>query len=492
MSVDELRTGLARIAESVVPDENPYGRLLRHARRRKRRRLAGLGAAVAGVIAAALLGPVTLGAGSGGQDPSGDWVATGYPITSDWEWRLINSPTRGSLAADGDLIEELTRLFDRNRAELRVSESLPQVKVLYADESAGFRQILVVYHSDTAAALVDQKVPAGTPPQQALRNHTGFVNGRVSPFSVIDAAYLQGPEAQAFLGLAPAGCIVSVADGAVVGADGAVRRRWEPSPTGDYVVLDASRVRGWWRVECEGQVRVEEPVGDRSDVIRGEGGRYQPTELADALPAGTTSRRMDAWRAERFGGVSYRTLMDMTGLPSTPDPVVRWSGRLDGEGHPEAAVVGPASGTGPLVLHVGAQGSLLALAGPGNIASEDAAGEDLSSAKVSLVATAVATSAKLAAVRVPAASGGHAVLTNRLLVVPPPGAARVDAVAAEAPGGVRASAEVRSGAAVLTLDVGAEVTLRALDRTGALLASAPLRELARGERIFNEPLVHAW
>ncbi|MEU5567648.1 hypothetical protein [Micromonospora musae] len=490
MSVDELRTGLARIAESVVPDEDPYGRLLRHARRRRRRRFAGLGAAMAGLLAAALLGPVTLGAGSGGQ-PSDDWVATGYPITSDWERRLINSPTRGSLAGDRGLIAELTRLFDRNRAELRVSESLPEVKVLYADESAGFRQVLVVYHSDTAAALVERKSPTGTPPQQSLHSYTGFVNGRVIPFSVIDASYLQGPQAQGFLGLAPAGCIVSVADGAVVGADGVVRRRWEASSTRDYVVLDASRVRGWWRVECEGQVRFEGPVGDRTDVIRGEGGRYQPTELADALSDGATSRRTDAWRAERWGGVSYRTLMDMTGLPATPDPVVRWSGRLDGGGKPEAAVIGPASGTGPLVLQVGAQGGLLALAKAGDAASDEAAG-DLPNAKVSLVATAVATSATLAAVRVPAISDGHAVLTNQLLVVPPPGATRVDAVVAEAPGEVRASEDVRSGAAVLTLDVGANVTLRALDRSGALLASAPLREPVDGRYIFNEPLVNAW
>ncbi|MEU4678925.1 hypothetical protein [Micromonospora sp. NPDC023737] len=492
MSVDELRAGLARIAESVVPDEDPYGQLLRHARRRKRRRFAGLGAAIAALLAAALLGPVTLGAGSVGQDASDDWLATGYPVTSDWEWRLINSPTRGSLAGDRDLIEELTRLFDRNRAELWVSASLPEVKVLYADESAGFRQVLVVYHSDTAAALVEQKSPTGTPPQQSLRNHSGFVNGRLSPFSVVDASDPQGPAEQGFLGLAPAGCAVSVADRAVVGADGVVRRQWESSPTGDYIVLDASRVRGWWRVECEGEVRVEGPVGDRIDVIRGEAGRYQPTELADALPDGATYRRTDAWRAERWGGVSYRALMDSTGLPSTTDPVVRWSGRLDSGGHPEAAVVGSVSGTGPLLLQVGAKGSLLALAGAGDIASDDTAGDVAANAEVGLVATAIATSTKLAAVRVPAISGGHAVLTDQLLVVPPPGAARVDAVAVGADDSVRVTGNVRNGAAVLTIDVGAKVTLRALDRNGVLLASTPLREPPHGKRIFNEPLVTAW
>ncbi|MGK5738728.1 hypothetical protein [Micromonospora sp. URMC 103] len=37
--------------------------------------------------------------------------------------------------------------------------------------------------------------------------------------------------------------------------------------------------------------------------------------------------------------------------------------------------------------------------------------------------------------------------------------------------------------------MGADVTLRALDRNGATLASAPLREPARGAHIFNEPLV---
>ncbi|SIN41017.1 hypothetical protein [Micromonospora cremea] len=490
MSVDELRAGLARIVEPVVPDEDPYGRLLRHARRRKRRRLAGLVTAVSGLLATVVLGPVALGAGSDGQEREDDRVVEGYPVTSDWEWRLINSPTRGSLAGDQKLIDELTRLFDRDRADLRMSKSLPEVKVLYADESAGFRQLVAAYHSDRSAALVELKVPVGTPPQQSVRIFNGSVNVRVKPFSVLDASYdPRGPEDQGLLGLAPAGCVVSLADAAVVGADGVPRRQWQPSPTGDYVRLDASRVRGWWRVECEGQVRVEGPVGHSSVVIRGEGGRYQPTELADALPGGDTSRRMDAWRAERWGGVSYRNLMDMTGLPPGPDPVVRWSGRLDSNGQPEAAVIGPASGTGPLVLHVGAEGSVLALAKPGDTTSNDAEENAASGAEGSLVTTAVTTSATLAAVRVPAVSGGRGVLTDQLLVVPPPGAARVDVVT---DGATRASADVRSGAAVLTIAVGAQVTLRALARDGTVLASAPLREPAQGEHIFNEPLVTGW
>ncbi|MEV4760729.1 hypothetical protein AB0J86_37280 [Micromonospora sp. NPDC049559] len=491
MSVDELRTGLARIAESVVPDEDPYGQLLRHARRRRRGRIGGLGTAVAALLAAALLGPVVVGGGPGGGGPGDDWVGEGHPITSAWQWRLINSPTRGSLAGDRGLIDELTRAFDRDRAELRMSDSLPKVKILYADESAGFRHVAAVFYSDTSAAVVEQAAPLGTSAEKIVGSDGSF-NGPLEPFVVLNVEYGRGPVNQGLLGLAPAGCLVSTADSATVSPDGMVSRQWHRSPTGDYVLLShASDVRGWWRVECDGQVRLEGPTRYRHDVVPVE--RYRPGELVDPRPSAPAWPDGEAWQAERAAGTAYQALMDETGLPNSAKPVIRWSGRLDGAALPSAALVGAPSNLGPLVLSVGtaADGALLALGGPGDVKT-DLPAPGTGQEDTSLVATAVATTAELAAVRVPALSGGRAVLTDRLLVVPPAGAVRVDAVSGDDAGGAAASAPVRDGAAILTLPLGAKVTLRALAGDGSTLASAPLRELARGERIFNEAVTSNW
>ncbi|SCL30433.1 hypothetical protein GA0070624_4072 [Micromonospora rhizosphaerae] len=56
----------------------------------------------------------------------------------------------------------------------------------------------------------------------------------------------------------------------------------------------------------------------------------------------------------------------------------------------------------------------------------------------------------------------------------------------------RAAAPVTNGAAILSLPVCAEVTLRVLNADGEVLGAAALREPATGERIFNEQVVADW
>ncbi|MCW3840338.1 hypothetical protein ONA70_09540 [Micromonospora yasonensis] len=469
MSVNELRAGLARIAETVVPGEDPYERLMRHARRRRRYRWAGAGALLAGLLATVLVVPAT---GVGGlptwlRDPAG---GSGYPVTSDWVWRLLDSPTRGSLGADRPLVDELTRVFDQDRDRVGMSRALPTVKVLFADDTAGVRTVVVAYHSDTAAALVSRTGPVRAAPRQLVRAG-GVSNLPVSPFSVLGDS-IHGTTW--LLGLAPAGCTVTAAQSATVDADGAVRRTWQSVPTPGYLLLTEERIRGWWRVECDGAIREQGPVGFRVGEFTSGSGPAQGDELR---------------AAEQAAVASYQVLAEGAGLPAEPAPVRRWSGRIPGEGIP-ASIAGPASGIGPYVLQLGTTPkALLATAGPDDTRPDDTETLAASRADWALVATAVSTSPGLVAVRVPARSGGHAVLTDQLLVAPASGeAAEVEAVGT----GGRSTAPVDNGFAILTVPMGADVTLRALDANGNLLAAQRLREPAAGERIFNEELISAW
>ncbi|MFC4021139.1 hypothetical protein ACFOW4_24795 [Micromonospora sp. GCM10011542] len=485
MSVDELRARLASIAETVVPDADPYTRLVRQARRRRRRRIAGLGAAVAALLATALVGPAALGVGGlDGRPRDPSKLGHGYPVDSPWTWRLVNSPTRGDLADDREFVAQVTQLFDRERDSLYIAADLPSVKLLYADESAGYRQVVLAFHSDTHAALVTREASVGASPRRLL-DGGGLSNGPITPFTVLDAASgLPGDQKQWLLGLAPTGCAVSYSRSASV-AKGEVRRRWEPSSAGDRLLLERQSARGWWRVECDGQVRQEGPIGHWYEMV-GE----TPTdsvEPADARPSPAPT--IDEWRVPRDAGRSYRTLTRTSGLGAAAEPVIRWAGRLDLADETESVLVGP-PGDGPLLLQVGAgEGGLLALGTSEQTALHDTGTQASIGGQAALVATGISSVDDLAAVRVPARSRDHAVLTDRLLVVPPREAVRIEAVAA---GQVRSAALVRDGAAVLTLPVGSSVTVRALDGNGRLLTAAMLTERADGEQIFGEPVVSNW
>src|SRR5215813_7335075 len=109
MSVEELRARFARLTEPVVPIEDPYGRLLRRARRTRRARLAGWASTLAAALTAALLIPLlTQEPGSPSPAPSpGVDDLRGADITP-WLQRLIDSPARGSLAADTTFTTTLT------------------------------------------------------------------------------------------------------------------------------------------------------------------------------------------------------------------------------------------------------------------------------------------------------------------------------------------------------------------------------------------------
>ncbi|MGB2569543.1 hypothetical protein ACPFP2_13980 [Micromonospora citrea] len=472
MSVDELRAGLSRIAATVVPDEDPYGRFLRHARRRRRRRrLASFGAVLAAVLAATLAGPGLLGTAGPGRTVD-DMTVHGHPVDSAWTWRLIDSPARGNLAGDTRFLAELTGRL-RSTDRVSVAPELSTVKVLWADDSTGLRSVVLAYHSDTAAALVSFRAAAGTPPRDLVRGGTMEANLPAEPFVALDVSH---DEHRRLLGLAPAGCTLAYdRSGRLTGA---VYRRWKPAPGGDHLMVEHTLARGWWRVECDGRLRQAGPLqphGWRVDTSwrRPPGVRPDPA-------------RAD-WPTVRGADVTYRNLVDLSALVGASPPEVRWAGRLDGD---EAVLAGTSGRDSPLVLQVGAGGDgLVALAPAGQAGPDTPRADQPGQGRLPLVATGVTAAYDVAAVRVPAVVDGYPVLTDRLLVVPRRSAVRVEAVA---DGRVRATGPVRDGAALLTLPLGARVTLRAVDGTGGVVGSGVLREPARGERLFNEPLVRDW
>ncbi|RZU77391.1 hypothetical protein EV384_6110 [Micromonospora kangleipakensis] len=490
MSVDELRAGLARVAASVVLDDDPYGRLMRHARRRRRNRWSGAVALLAGLLATVVFAPA-LGLRAGGlgdlfRDPE---RGSGYPVTDDWVWRLIDSPTRGSLATDGRLVDELTSVFDRDRDEAGMGSALPTVKVLFADDSFGARQVVVAYHSDTSAALVATTGAAGSSPRDLVRTG-GISNVRISPFTVIGGAVEgKGDTPRWLLGLAPAGCAVSSAGSATVSPEGTVRRTWRPTPTPGYLLLDGQRIRGWWRVECDGRIREQGPVGFGTGEISGRDSA--PASDPSAGAGGPLTVGAEIRQAEEAAMSSWGLLVETTGLSGDPGPVRRWRGRVPGGDGTGAALVGPASGTGPAVLQVGASyDALVALAAPDGARPDDTETRAASRTDWALVSTVVGSSPDLIAVRVPTRVGGHAALTDQLLVVPEEeDAARVEVVG---PGTVRSSAPVTNGAAVVALPLGEPADVRALDAAGRVLASIQVREPERGGRLFGEGLVSDW
>jgi hypothetical protein len=269
MSVDELKAGFARLAEPVVPAEDPYGRLLHRARRSRRTRLMGWGSTIAAGLVAALLVPLLAQATGGGPNAlPGIDDNRGVEITG-WVQRLLDTPTRGSLAADDAFNSGLTsRLRPRF---FGFSPELSQQSVLFAADAGSYRVVLVAFHSDTrqmgvwlvgdartsAVQLADGA--AGNASRAATRTATNrmpeVLVDELRPFAATGVA---DPASNRYLavGLAPGGCQVATRDQTGPGT-------WQAAPTGDYVVRTDPLVVApstLTRVTCDGVERYRAPI----------------------------------------------------------------------------------------------------------------------------------------------------------------------------------------------------------------------------------------
>ncbi|GIF63401.1 hypothetical protein Ais01nite_14360 [Asanoa ishikariensis] len=493
MSVEELRTGFDRLTAAVTSDVDPYEAVLRRARRRRWRRFKALGAAVAVVVTMALAGPAALNAGRPHVPPVDPGPFEGFPVTSSWTWRLIDSPTRGNLGNDQPLIQDLTRELAKTGSRsngLDLVGTAPSIKVLFAHDFSGSRFVAVAYYSTSAAMLVTRTAPRGASAAE-LVGGSGVSRGWVEPLTKHSESW-GGAMAgwnQFSLGLAPAGCTMDSSSDGVVQPDGTVRRTWQPSPTGDYLLTENATVNELWRVTCDGVVRSQSPATWQGQHDDGVDGKDQ-TKPEDVLAARGTVNLATA--ATALG--AYRALVDHAGVRAGT-PVVRWGGSVpgvDGEATP-AVLVSQASGAGPAVLQVGDGASFMVAAGPTpeprRYYQPNEPGGDFI-ANLSWAATAPTASSELMAVRVPARKDLGAVRTDNLLVLAPPGTVRVEALA----NGRQAwtTGLLTNGAGIVDIPHRGDVTLRALDATGAVLATAPMHDPAKGNTLFGEQLVNAW
>ncbi|SNT64661.1 hypothetical protein SAMN05421812_117174 [Asanoa hainanensis] len=495
MNAEDLRTGFDRLAATVTSDADPYEAVLRRARRRRLAWLRGLGAALAVALTMALAGPAALNAGRwDGTPPGPPQPFEGKPVTSEWTWRLINSPTRGNLAGDQPLLQDLVREFSKTGSMVNgldlVGTNPPRIKVLFAHDFPGSRFVAVAYYSTSAAMLVTRTAGPGASAAD-LVGSSGVSSGWVDPLTK-NAESWGGAMAtwtQFSLALAPDGCTVDSSSDGVIQPDGTVRRTWRPSPTSGYLLTRDAPANELWRVTCDGVVRSQGPATWQGLHDEGTAGKTEifPPDVQAArgnVDPATASTAMGA----------YRSLVEHTGLRAG-GPVVRWGGSVPGvDGRPVPAVlVSQDSGAGPAVLQVGDADFFMVATGstpaPRRHYQPDEPGGDFVPT-MSWAATTATASSELMGVRVPARKDLGAVRTDNLLVLAPPGTVRVEALAKGRK--VWQTNALTDGAGVVEVRYRGDVTLRALDASGAVLATAPMHDPAKGDTLFGENLVENW
>ncbi|MFC7547293.1 hypothetical protein [Plantactinospora sp. GCM10030261] len=324
---DDIRREFTRLAEPVVPRPEPYHRLLGRVRRRRQRRMVVAGAAGAAAVAVALpvLAPVGLPGVTGAASSPPPAVGTYQPpseIDSELVRRLLESPTRGNLAGDRELIAEIERGYRAAQAELLVAPSLDQVKVLLAHDTPTARSVVVAFRDDThaviretwgeaAAPVADLVKQTGTP-NEAAPLPPYILGSRHSPAN-------DGMAADLAVGLAPADCLVETSNDGRIGADGTVARTWQRTGPEGFVVRGPGQTAERWRITCDGEVRYAGP-GAGGEVRRYPEPARPPVSTVgargtvDQAVAGSAVRRLD-W------------LLGKNGLVGEPSRVL-WGGRL--------------------------------------------------------------------------------------------------------------------------------------------------------------------
>lgn len=264
MSERDLIEGLARLAGPVVPGEDPYDRLMARHRRARRTRAAGWSTAAVVAVVAALLGPVGIrgaalpvfGGASGAPSAPAD-LPSGQPLTP-WVQRLLESPTRGPLAADTAFVERLaTLLADRPIGAVPGGH----IKILFVGDVGDSRIVLAARRNgthyvgvsifDRRGASADELAAAATEQRQEGSSVIVSMQG-FAPFAT---ATRQVPTAQGAdwetAGIVPLGCRIEAAD--------AYREpvTWRQVPGGDYIASTAAGE--WYRVTCDGTVVYQGP-----------------------------------------------------------------------------------------------------------------------------------------------------------------------------------------------------------------------------------------
>ena len=449
MNAEQLQRGLADLASGVVPIEDPYGRLMRRVRRRRIASAFAAVLAVLGIGGTAAL--VTVMPGVGAAPDSRD---PGYEVTSDWTWRLINAPTRGNLAGDDDFADRLARQLSR-----RPNSALPQTRILFAEDVDG-RQLAVVVRYSATHAVVESISTSSN-----VWNISG--DDRPEPTIVTRFAIMPGGPT---LVLAPPGCNISTSGPIAKPGD---PRVWS-APAGDWLILppDTAPV---FRVGCDGTIRQQGPAAGAGEASPGKVSTQDPTGYA----------------------VAYLEQLTRAMQLAPPTPSIVWSGEvilrgpstIDNRETLTVVVVrgGPGSGQ-PLLCYV-------ALPDPNARVAQEFTKNMSPSDPIdtyphfSMVSTAVTGGGTVQLIRVPGRMQGRVGLTEYLLVLAPPTAARVEASEA---GTVVARSDMVNGEAVISVRMGSPTTVRAYGPDDTEVGRAELVEPASGNRLFNELLITDW
>jgi hypothetical protein len=462
MSVDQLKAGFDRLASTVVPVEDPYGRLVRRSQRHRRTRLTQLCAAAVAVTVAGVAGSVALQ----GAAPHPDSGFHGWAITSDWTRHLIQSSTRGDLATNSAFIQSV---LTTERAY--ANPNLPYTKVLFAGTIGAGPVALVARYSNTHAVL-DSVIGPGRDPALSI---AGTTNGVLAPVVTLSSGSVSLKEKWTLV-VAPDGCEVATTVTPYTEPTG---HTWQRASTTGWLVTQSSTLP-FVQVSCGGTIKQQGPT----DVVGEVGSRFQ-----FAAPGGE-SQTPEPMGRDAVENVALQAFDQLaaTMLREGGRRTV-WTGRIPDLGN-AALVRGDGPGR-PSLLFVGGTTfkSLVALEPPHAVSPDAGPGDNQSRDGWSLVSTGAGDS-ELVAVRVPARAGNHAELSDRVLVAVPGGVARVEAVNGE--GTIVAQAQVDGGAAVLTLAVGGATKLQGRASTGEIPATIPFIEPKTGARVFNEPLIYDW
>jgi len=241
MTVDErVGAALRDLATTITPLPDPAGRAYTRLRRSRRRRRTAAGFMAVVAIVAAVLAPHAAGSPQ-------RWDAT-----SEWTLRMTSEP-RGPLARDAAFVADLTwqmtlRVRDSEFAVLN-KRAYHAADLVFAGD-VGERRVVLLALEAAGSSRPDAlwlSAPAGASAAELTGRHglRVFSEG----LQPLEIGHLDGLT----IAVAPAGCEFETA----------VLPRlnpWHPEPTQSYLVrTPQTALPEWWRVECDGVVRVERP-----------------------------------------------------------------------------------------------------------------------------------------------------------------------------------------------------------------------------------------
>jgi hypothetical protein len=269
--------------------------------------------------------------------------------------------------------------------------------------------------------------------------------------------------------LAPAGC--QVATSAAAGS-------WQPAPTGDWLLAATSGLF-YTRVSCAGVVRQQGPTGTVDEVSGIASGNLLVPARGNADPTAVAA-----------AVAAFDRLTQAVGRGDQPHVI--WAGQLPDPKTPGQAVLVAGDGASrPVMLQIGSPGKSMVAMAPAGQATPDGEPTMAQSRKEwGLISTGQSDDHGLVAVRLPQRVGAHAELTDRLFVVAPPTAVRVEAIGPN--GQVIAQAITSEGLSTLDIGIGRAGSVRALDVGGQPVATSTLAEPANGTRLFGEQLITNW